>query len=273
MSTATSKPSLLAGAATLMEIVYHNTVRSVRKTHRDAMAAIAINVLQMLMMVAVFYFLFDVLGMRGMAIKGDFLLYIMSGIFVFMTHVKALSAVSGAESSAAPMMQHAPMTPVISVAAAALGALYIQTIAMIVILAGYHLLWTPIEIDRPFGAAMMLLLAWLSGAAVGLLLLAIRPWFPVFVQTATQLYTRINMFASGKMFVANQLTAGMVAMFDWNPLFHIIDQGRGYAFINYVPYNSNLVWPLAVTVVIGVLGAIGVAYSNRNESLSWGAAR
>ena len=268
-----ARPSLLMGAITLSELVFHNTVRSVRKTHRDALAAIATNVLQMLIMVAVFYVLFDLLGMRAMAIKGDFLLYIMSGIFVFMTHVKALTAVSGAEGSASPMMQHGPMTPVVSVTAAALGALYIQAIAMLVILAGYYLIWTPFEIDRPFGAAMMLVLAWASGAALGLVFLAIRPWFPTFSTTTTQLYSRVNMFASGKMFTANTLTVGMTALFWWNPLFHIIDQGRGYAFINYMPHKTNLWYPIAVTVAVFALGCIAVAYTNRHQSLSWNAAR
>lgn len=265
--------SLLAGAVTLSELVFHNTVRSVRKTHRDAIAAIAISVLQMLIMVAVFYILLDVLGMRGMAIKGDFMLFVMSGIFVFMTHVKAMTAVSTAEGSASPMMQHMPMTPVVSVSAAALGALYIQVLAMVVILVGYHLLWTPFEIDHPFGAAMMLILAWASGAALGLIFLAMKPWAPTVASTTTQLYSRINMFASGKMFVANSLATGMAAMFWWNPLFHIIDQGRGYTFINYVPHKTNLWYPLAFTAVVFALGCIAVAYTNRHQSLSWNAAR
>jgi len=273
MNPQSRNPNLLLAAITLFGLVYHNTVRSVRKTHRDALAAIMINVVQMLIMVAVFYLLFDLLGMRRMAIKGDFLLYIMSGIFVFMTNVKAMGAVNGAESSASPMMQHMPMTPVISIMSAALGALYIQVISMIIILGGYHLIWTPVVIDQPFGAAMMLVLAWISGCAVGLVFLGIKPWFPQVVAIGTQLYTRVNMFASGKMFVANQLTPAMVAMFAWNPLFHIIDQGRGFAFINYFPHKSSMTYPIIVTIVLFVIGSILVTYSNKHESLSWSAAR
>ena len=273
MSSSARNTNLTLAAVSIFGLIYHNTVRSVRKTHRDALAAIAINVLQMLIMVVVFYLLFDLLGMRSMAIKGDFLLYVMSGIFVFMTHVKAMGAVNGAETSASPMMQHLPMTPFVSVTSAAFGALYIQVLAMLVIMIGYHLIWTPIAIDKPFGAAMMLLLAWISGAATGLIFLAVKPWLPQVAATGTQLYTRINMFASGKMFVANQLTASMVAMFYWNPLFHIIDQGRGYTFINYFPHKTSLTYPIIVTAILLVIGCIGVSYSNRHESLSWGAAR
>jgi ABC-type polysaccharide/polyol phosphate export permease len=81
------------------------------------------------------------------------------------------------------------------------------------------------------------------------------------------------MFASGKMFVANSLATGMAAMFWWNPLFHIIDQGRGYIFINYVPHKTNLWYPLAFTAAVFALGCIAVAYTNRHQSLSWNAAR
>ena len=39
--------------------------------------------------------MYTVLGMRGSPIRGDFLLYMMSGVFLYMTHVKALGAVAG----------------------------------------------------------------------------------------------------------------------------------------------------------------------------------
>ena len=81
------------------------------------------------------------------------------------------------------------------------------------------------------------------------------------------------MFASGKMFVANTLPAHMVAMFDWNPLFHIIDQGRGYIFVNYNPLKSSLMYPFWVSVVILAIGIMGVFYTSRHASLSWDAAR
>ena len=53
-------------------------------------------------------------------------------------------------------------------------------------------------------------------------------------------YRRVNMLASGKMFVANTLPSFMLAMFDWNPLFHCVDQARSMMFINYSPIHSNL---------------------------------
>lgn len=273
MFQAEGRSSLMQGAATLLVLVYHNSVRSIRKSHRNAAIAILFNILQKLVMVLAFFLLLDILGLRGLAIRGDFLLYVMSGIFVFVAHVKSVGAVMGSEGPTSPMMQHRPMNQVIAVCASALGALYIQAVSMIAILLVYHLVWTPIEIFQPFGAAMMLLLSWFSGCSVGMVLLALKPWFPKTTAIFMQIYSRANMFASGKMFVANTLPAHMIAMFDWNPLFHIIDQGRGYIFVNYNPMKSSLMYPFWVSLALLAIGIIGVFYTSRHASLSWDAAR
>ena len=150
--------SLLYGAFRLFELVYHNTVRSVRKGHRDAIFAIVSNIIQTLVMVGAFYLFIHYMGLRALAIRGDFLLYVMSGIFVFMVNIKSMGAVAGAEGPTSAMMQHLPMNTTISVGAAALSALYTQMISMFVILGGYHLIWRPLNIDDPLGASYRQLL-------------------------------------------------------------------------------------------------------------------
>ncbi|WP_413717837.1 ABC transporter permease [Silicimonas sp. MF1-12-2] len=267
------RQSLGSAALTMLDLIYHNTVRTVRKSHRDAIFAILVNILQTLIMVIAFYALFELLGMRGAAIRGDFLLYVMSGIFVFMVHVKALMAVASAEGPASPMMQHLPMSTTVSIWAAAFSALYIQVISLGAVLFAYHLVWAPIEVHQPMGALAMLLLAWFFGVAVGSIFLAIKPWMPGTTGIIQQIYTRVNMFASGKMFVANTLPATMVAMFAWNPLFHIIDQGRGYIFINYNPMKTSLMYPVYVSIVLLVIGLIGESFTRKRVSLSWTAGR
>jgi ABC-type polysaccharide/polyol phosphate export permease len=104
---------------------------------------------------------------------------------------------------------------------------------------GYHVIVIPVKIDDPASAFAMLMIAWISGVALGLALPALKPWFPTGVSVKSVLYTRANIIMSDKMFVANSLPSFMLAMFDWNPLFHLIDQARGFAFINYFPRNSN----------------------------------
>jgi ABC-type polysaccharide/polyol phosphate export permease len=263
----------LGSALTMAELIYHSIVRSVRKQHNNAFIAIGLNILQAMMFLGAFYLMFSVLGLRGSAIRGDFLLYIMSGIFLYMTHTKTLQAVVSAEGPASAMMQHAPMNTIISIGSAALAMLYTQVLSMLIILFVYHIGFTRIHIDQPFPAFGMLLIAWFTGVALGLILLSIKPWFPTFVTIFTSLYQRANMIASGKMFVANTLPSFMLAMFDWNPLFHIIDQARGFTFINYNPHYSNWHYAFWCGVVLLMIGLMGEFYTRRHASVSWGARR
>ncbi len=267
------KPSSFGSALTILELTYHSVVRSVRKKHNNAFFAIGINVLQSLIFVGTFYVMFSMLGLRGAAIRGDFLLYIMSGIFIFMTHAKALGSVVGSEGPSSPMMQHAPMNTVVAITSAAAGSLYIQLLSMAIILFVYHVGVTPLEIQEPGAAFGMLIIAWFTGVAIGIVLLALKPWFPQFVSIFSTVYQRANMIASGKMFVANMLPANMLVMFDWNPLFHCIDQARGYVFINYNPMHTDWRYALWVGVVILMIGLMGEFYTRRHASVSWGARR
>jgi len=262
-----------SAAITTFELIYHSVVRSVRKTHNNAFAAIGLNILQSLIFVMTFYVMFTMLGLRGAALRGDFMLYIMSGVFMFMTHTKTLGAVVGAEGPSSPMMQHGPMNTIVAIASAALGALYIQVFSLLAILFFYHVAFTPITIEQPAAAFGMVLLSWFTGMTIGLVLLALKPWFPQFVTIFSSIYQRANMIASGKMFVANTLPSYMLAMFDWNPLFHCIDQARGFVFINYNPIHTDWHYALWVGLTLLMIGLMGEFYTRRSASISWGARR
>ncbi len=119
----------------------------------------------------------------------------------------------------------------------------------------------------------MVLLAWFSGCAVGLVLLALKPWMPNVVTIVAQIYTRANMITSGKMFVANSMPTYILAMFDWNPLFHCIDQARGFVFVNYNPHYSSVIYPIVLSLVLIMIGMMGEFYTRRHASRSWAAGR
>lgn len=263
----------LGAAITIAELVYHSIVRNIRKTHGNAIMAILMNMMQAAIFVLAFYIMFTILGLRSAALRGDFLLYIMSGIFLYMTHTKTVAAVVGSEGPASPMMKHAPLNTIIVIAAAALGTLYIQVLSLFVILFVYHAVFTPVVIDQPIPAFGMLLIAWYTGLSLGVLLLALKPWFPTFVGIFTTIYQRVNMIASGKMFVANTLPAFMLALFDWNPLFHAIDQSRGFVFINYTPRYTSYEYAIIVGTVLLMIGLMGEFYTRRHASVSWSARR
>jgi ABC-type polysaccharide/polyol phosphate export permease len=103
--------------------------------------------------------------------------------------------------------------------------------------------------------------------------MAFKPWAPDVVTIVQLVYVRANMIASGKMFVANTLPGFMLAMFDWNPLFHIIDQTRGFVFVNYVPHYSNWQYPLYATLFLIMLGMMGEFFTRKRASISWDARR
>jgi len=257
----------------LLEVTYHTSVRKVRMGHRNALVAIAMSVFQSVLFLAAFYLMFSILGAQQMAIRGDFILYLLSGIFLYLVHIQALQKVMASESSTSPMMQHAPMNTLVALLSSAIASLYVQTTSLLVILFFLHTLIHPVVIEDWSGALMMYLLAWGSGAAIGLMLMAMRPWAPDVIAIVQMVYVRANMIASGKMFVANMLPGFMLALFDWNPLFHIIDQMRGFVFVNYMPHYTNWQYPLQATLGFVLLGMMLEFYTRKHASTSWDARR
>jgi ABC-type polysaccharide/polyol phosphate export permease len=257
----------------LLEVTYHSTVRKVRQTHGNAFVAIGMSIVQSVLFVAAFYLMFTLLGTRQMAIRGDFLLYLLTGIFLYLVHVQALQGVMRSEGPASPMMQHAPMNTLVAILSSAFSSLYVKTVSLLVILFVLHTVVEPLEIHDWAGALMMYLLAWGLGVAIGLILLAAKPWAPDVVNIVQMVYVRANMIASGKMFVANMLPGFMIAMFDWNPLFHIIDQTRGFTFVNYFPHFTNWQYPLYATLALLLVGMMGEFYTRKRASASWDARR
>ena len=263
----------MAGFPAMLVLVFHAAVRNIRKTNHNAILGLVVNISQSVVLVLVMYTMFTVLKMRGSAVRGDFMLYTMTGIFMYMTHTKTLSAVAKSDGPTSSMMKHAPMNTIIAIAAASLAALYQQILSITVILFFYHVVFHPITIEQPVGALMMLLLAWASGIGVGMLFKSATPWAPEFFAVFTTIYTRANMIASGKMFLANAMPTSKLAWFWWNPLFHVIDQTRGFVFLNYNPHYSSILYPVQVTLVLILLGLMLENFTGRYASISWGAGR
>lgn len=257
----------------MLEVTYHATVRRLRTGHRNAVVSLALSILQSVTLVLAFFIMFQLLGARSAPIRGDFLVFIMTGVFLYMTHIQSLSAVMSAGNPTAAMTLHGPMNTIIAIVAAAISTLYMQFLTVLVVFTIYHIAITPISIDQPIAAFGIFLLAWFSGCAIGLVFLALDPWFPTFVPFAKNIYVRVNMIASGKMFVVNTLPATMVALFDWNPLFHIIDQMRGFVFLNYNPHITSISYPFYVSLAFLMVGLMGEFFSRQHVSVSWKAGR
>lgn len=273
MFTPRRSRNMVEAAFTTLALIYHVTVNNLRKGQRNAVVGLIMTVAQAVAMIAGFWLMFTIIGVRTSPIRGDFIVYIMSGIFMFMAHSQAIGAVAGAGNPSNQMVKHGPMNTAVLISASALASLYKQTFSAVVVLTAYNYMIEPIDIDRPLACYAMLLLSWFSGCCIGLIFLALRPWAPPAVQVLTQFYQRINMVFSGKMFVANTMPSVMLHIFAWNPLFHIIDQTRGFAFINYSPRNSNLDYPVYATMALLMIGLMAEFVTRKAVSVSWSAGR
>jgi len=251
------------------DVLYHSIVRVVRKNSSNALLGLLNNMLQSVLMVSVFFVMFTVFGMRGSAVRGDFLVFLLTGIFLFMTHSKAMSAVVSSEGPASAIMKHAPMTTFLSITSAALASLYLQLLSMLVILFVVHVAIRPVVIDNPAGLILPFFLAWFSGVTIGLIFLSIKPFYPGFATIASTVYGRANMIASGKMFLANNMPSVMLPYFAWNPLFHTIDQARGAAFINYNPHVTSIMYPIYFSGALLIIGMMGEFFARQYASASW----
>ena len=262
--------STLGSTFSLLELVFHLTARRIRGSSGNAIVGLLSNMAQAILMLAVMFAFMQIMGMRRTAVRGDYVLYMFSGIFLFMTYNKTMKAVSGSGGPISGMMQHAPMTTAAAILSSALSVLYNQVLTLVVVLYLYHAAFNPIEIENWRAALGMLLLGWFVGISIGLVFLAATPWAPGLISIVRLVYMRANLIASGKMFLANSLPPKMLAMFSWNPLFHLIDQSRGFTFINYNPHFTDWHYALYVGLGLLMLGLLGEFYTRQHASVSWG---
>ncbi len=259
---------IFMGAFEFLALVYHSTVRDVRKSKGNAIQALVMEVLQAATVVIFFYVLITFLGMRGVAVRGSFILYVLTGVFLFLTHNKAISAVGGG-GPVNPMLQHVPVTTFLLIVSGAFSALYVQVLAVLVISFVANVLIDPFTVYNMKLVSLCFMLAWFSGVAIGIVFLSVRPFFPSTVTIVEQVYKRANMIFSGKMFLANTMPGYMLPFFTWNPLFHTIDQARGAAFVNYTPHYTSMTYPIYLSLAFICVGLMLEHYSRITVSESW----
>ncbi len=270
MHGAAKNTNLIHAFFTFWELVYHSVVRQVRTSSGSASLGLLSELTQTLIMFGMFYIIMIFMSMGGIALRGDPVLFVLTGVLLFMMHNQAIAKVMGAGNPTSPIMKHRPMTTMVAILSASIAQLYLQILGMGLILVIVHVLRGGLEILNPAGLVVPVLLAWGSGVAIGLLFLVAKPFAPNLVPVISQVYRRANMITSGKMMPANLMPAGMLPWFDWNPLFHCIDQARGATFVNYYPRNSNLEYPLYFIAVALLIGLMVEHWLRRNMSLSWG---
>lgn len=251
------------GAVRAADRLHNATAAEVSRGHEHLLVSIAANVAQTLILVGVFY-LFSILTGFGTAmVRGDLLIYLITGVCMFNLHIRAMGAVL---SGGRPGAQDDTVHP--GLAASALACLYIQAYSIAIVAGAYHAFIKSFSIEDAAGLASAFILCWLSGAGAGLIFLSAKSAFPRLSALAAQAYSRFNMIGSGQMFVANMLPAHVLVYFKWNPLFHLIDQARGFAFLNYSPWFSNMWYPAVATGILFVLGLLARSSAGQGAASS-----
>lgn len=254
--------SMRDAAGAFLDVLGVSVMREFRASSGGAIMSFIKALVQPLTLFFGFFLLYELFG-RAMLIRGDFVLFMITGIMLFMLHIQAvkkLQSETGAQQ--AGMIFYARGSMLLNILASALHELYLNTVAMVIILGFAYLVRGYLEIYQPMYMIAPLFFAWASGLAVGMVFSAVSPLFPVVSNVFFQFYRRAQMFTSGKMFVANMIPASILPFFDWNPLFHAIDQARGAAFINYLPRNTNIWYPVYFTLA-GITIALIVMYALR----------
>jgi len=268
MFTVQAPKSGLSSLGPMLRVTYHYTARKIQGKHSTVGGAFMSELIRVAIMLGFFYFIASLMGTRSQ-IRGNYVLFLLTGIFLYMLFNRAVGAVAGAEGHGSAAMMHPAMNTFVAIISSALSVLYLQAFVIAFILLLYWTLVGSMEIEEPVGLAGMMIMAWANGCAIGMLLRALKPWAPRLIGVLSKVFMRANMFFSGKMFVANTMPFWLHHMFSWNPLFHIIDQARGYAFLNYAPQTTSMTlpaWTLFATLVVGLMGDF---YALKHHSRGW----
>lgn len=246
-------------------LVYSLVVRDLRTEHKNAALGILFSVAQPVFMGLFFYGFMYLIGSRGGQIRGDGLTYVVIGFVMFFTHIRTVSAVSMALR--ADMMNHQRLSPFLLICVKAISSFYKNVFALLIMLVLNYLLRDVYEMDDPLLFISAVFWCWMGGVAAGTIFLALGRYFS-WGNLVNTTYIRIMFFTSGKFFVANKLSGDLRPFFDWNPLFHLMDQGRDAIFINYTARTTNMTYPILIILGMLVVGFLAEHHVRRHFNMS-----
>ena len=210
-----------------------------------------------LAMTAGFLAAYELVGLFRPAIRGDVVVFLLTGILLFQLASRARSAADLTGGGA--FLWHQPVQPALVVWSGALAALYVSVTAMALILTGAALIRGAPPLHDPAGLAAPLLLAWGFGVGSGMVMSGIARYAGG-GQLLGMAWQRAMFLTGGIFFLAAAVPGWMRPWFDWNPLFHIIDAMRAAAFVNYSGGDTSLTY--AAWCVAGLL-AVGHALERK----------
>lgn len=247
------EPGLPAGLVNFGFLIWALTVRALREASGGAALGVLRGILLAGGFCLGFYVFVRFFQLRGVAVRGDLMVFILIGVGFFFVMKSAMMAAMKAMSGSWALCAHPHLSPVLFVYAETLAVLYNWTVAILAIWLANGLVKGSLALEEPILFFPIFLTCWLLGVGAGMALAWLEFTLPWFAPVKRVLF-KLLFFTSGKFANANILPADMLALFTWNPLFHLIDQMRDAAFVNYTALKTNMTYPLAVTFALVVIG-------------------
>jgi ABC-type polysaccharide/polyol phosphate export permease len=253
-------------AVAFITLVYSLVVRDLRTEHKNAALGILISVAQPLVAGLIFYAFMEIMGGAGAAqVRGDKMTFVLLGFVIFFMHIRTVTAVTQALRE--DMLNHQRMSPFLLISVKAISSAYKLILAVLILFVMNYLLRDVYEMQNLLLFLSVMFWCWLGGIAVGIIFLAAVRYLTwgALLQTA---YIRIMFFTSGKFFVANAMPGFMRPLMDWNPLFHLLDQGRAAAFVNYTARTTTMEYAILVYMIVLVIAMLLEHFVRTNYSQS-----
>jgi ABC-type polysaccharide/polyol phosphate export permease len=242
------------------------TVRSIREESGGPALGMLKGIGMALAFCLLFYFIMTFMGLTSLAVRGNLMIFIIIGIGFFFAAKMTMTGALSAMTASWEMAAHPHLSPVLFVYAKSLAVFYNYFVAIVILFLGNGLINGSFELQTPILFFPLFTLGWLCGMGAGMVL-----GFMVFYFSWAAMFKRIFMkmmfLTSGKFMNANVIPNEALPFFSWNPLFHLIDQMRGAAFVNYTPLKTNMVYPIIVTFFLLVAGHILHDYMLRHRNV------
>lgn len=261
--------TLLNGALNYGFLIWALIVRNLREASGGAAVGFLRGILMALAFCLAFYFLMTYFGLTGLTVRGDLMVFILIGVGFFFAMKFTMTEAMRAMQSSWNMAAHPHLSPILFVYANSLSMGYNWFVAIVVIFIGNSLVTGEFELQKPIMFFPIFFLCWLTGMGIGMLLGFLMFFFSWFMMVKRILF-KLMFFTSGKFTNANLIPADVLPMFLWNPLFHLIDQMRDAAFVNYTAHHTNLVYPTICCFAILALGHILYDYMLRIRNVMSG---
>lgn len=258
--------TLLNGLLNYSFLVWALVVRNLREAAGGAAVGFIKGVLMALAFCIGFYIFMTFFRLTALTVRGDVMIFILIGIGFFFAMKATLAAAMKAMQSSWKMAAHPHLSPIIFIYADSLAVFYNWFLAIVIIFVGNSLYTGKMEIENPIMFFPIFLLIWLTGMGIGMVLGFLMFYFS-WAQMVKRILFKLMFFTSGKFTNAHVIPSDMLPLFLWNPLFHLIDQMRDAAFVNYTAYRTNLTYPTICCIALLLAGHMLYDYMLRRRNV------